>query len=160
MESAARAVSDKEIRIERIFDAPRGLVWEAWTDPEHIAKWWGPNGFTTTTSRFDFRVGGQWLHTMHGPDGTDYPNEVTYTAITEPERIEYDHGPGHIFQVTVRFDTVENERTRLSMRMLFPTQEQRDFTIREFGAVEGLTETIGRLEEYLARTTENNLNSK
>jgi hypothetical protein len=66
---------DCEILIERIINAPRELVWEAWTDPKHLEKWWGPNGFTTTTKEFDFRVGGVWRHVMHGPDGTNYPNE-------------------------------------------------------------------------------------
>ena len=67
-----RAVTtEREIASTRVFAAPRELVWKAWTDPKHIEQWWGPIGFTTTTKEFDLRPGGKWLHTMHGPDGTD-----------------------------------------------------------------------------------------
>ena len=68
------------------FDAPRELVFAAWTDPKHLSQWWGPNGFTTTTSSFDFRPGGIWRFVMHGPDGRDYQNRVTFDEIVPPER--------------------------------------------------------------------------
>jgi uncharacterized protein YndB with AHSA1/START domain len=61
----------------RVFDAPRELVFALWTDPEHLAQWWGPNGFTTTTHTFDMRPGGAWRFVMHGPDGRDYQNRIT-----------------------------------------------------------------------------------
>jgi len=76
--------ADREIAATRVFDAPRSLVWTVWTDPKHLAEWWGPNGFTTTTKVFDLRPGGEWLFTMHGPDGTDYRNDITFTVIIEP----------------------------------------------------------------------------
>ena len=63
-----------EIKITRIYDAPLEAVWDAWTDPEQVAQWWGPRGFTLTTHSKDLRPGGTWRYTMHGPDGTDYPN--------------------------------------------------------------------------------------
>jgi uncharacterized protein YndB with AHSA1/START domain len=72
--NAATSTADREILITRTFDAPRELVWEAWTNPKHVTHWWGPNGFTTTIEKMDVRVGGVWKHVMHGPDGTDYPN--------------------------------------------------------------------------------------
>ena len=78
----------------RVFDAPRELVFAAFTDPKHLAQWWGPNGFTTTTHSFDFRPGGVWRFVMHGPDGRDYQNRVTYDEIVPPERIVYRHGGG------------------------------------------------------------------
>jgi uncharacterized protein YndB with AHSA1/START domain len=145
------SVADREIASTRIFNAPRQLVWKVWTNPEHIAQWWGPIGFTTTTKQFDLQPGGKWLFTMHGPDGTDYRNDVTYTAVVEPERLEYDHGPTPIFHVTVTFDQEGEKKTKLSMQMLFPTQEERDRTVEKFGAIEGLKQTLGRLEEYLAK---------
>jgi len=76
----------------RVFDAPRELVFAAFTDPTHLAQWWGPDGFTTTTSRFEFRKGGVWRFVMHGPDGRDYQNLITFDEIIAPERIAYRHG--------------------------------------------------------------------
>jgi len=66
------AVADREITITRVFDAPREMIWDAWTDPEQNVKWWGPRGFTSTIREMDVRPGGVWKSTMHGPDGTDY----------------------------------------------------------------------------------------
>ena len=70
----------------RVFDAPRDLVFSAFTDPKHLAQWWGPDGFTTTTSAFEFRPGGVWRFVMHGPDGRDYQNRITFDEIVAPER--------------------------------------------------------------------------
>jgi uncharacterized protein YndB with AHSA1/START domain len=78
----------------RVFDAPRALVFSVWTDPKHLAQWWGPNGFTTTTHAYDFRPGGVWRFVMHGPDGRDYQNRITFDEIVPPERILYRHGGG------------------------------------------------------------------
>jgi uncharacterized protein YndB with AHSA1/START domain len=78
----------------RDFDAPRALVFSAWTDPKHLAQWWGPFGFTTTTFSFDFRPGGVWRFVMHGPDGCDYQNRITFEEIVPPQRIVYRHGGG------------------------------------------------------------------
>jgi len=142
----------REIAATRIYNAPRALVWKVWTDPEHIEKWWGPIGFTTTTKEFDLRPGGVWNHIMHGPDGTDYRNDITYVAVTEPERLEYEHGPSPVFNVTVTFDEEPEGKTRLTMRMVFSTVEERDRTIEKFGAVEGLKQTLGRLEDYLSNS--------
>src|SRR5258706_6591524 len=85
-------ISDREIVIRREFDAPRALVWKAWTDPQHIDRWWGPRGFRNATIAMDVRVGGMWRFTIHGPDGTDWPNRIVYREIVEPERLVYDHG--------------------------------------------------------------------
>ena len=73
--------SEREILLSRVFDAPRNLVWEAWTDPRQVAQWWGPNGFTTTIEVMDVRPGGHWRHVMHGPDGTDYPNDIVFLEV-------------------------------------------------------------------------------
>ena len=139
----------REISKTRVFDAPRPIVWKAWADPVHLGQWWGPIGFSTTTEEFELREGGRWIHTMHGPDGTDYRNEITFTTVVEPELIEYEHGPDTLFRVTVRFDDDGGERTVLSMRMVFPSAEERDRIAEKFGAVEGLEQTLGRLAEYV-----------
>lgn len=149
-QSAASQTADREISTERIFDAPRSLVWQAWTAPEHISQWWGPIGFTTTTKTFDFKPGGQWIHTMHGPDGTDYPNEITFKVVDEPSRIEYEHGNCPLFYTTVLFEDL-GEKTKLNMKMLFETSEEREDTAKRYGAIEGLQQTLGRLEEFLAQ---------
>lgn len=133
----------------RTFNAPRKLVWTAWTDPEHIGKWWGPNGFTTTTSVFELKPGGKWLFIMHGPDGTDYRNDVTFTEIVEPELLKYDHGPSPIFFATITFDEDGADKTKLSMTTLFDSKAERDRVVEKFGAVEGMKQTLGRLGDYV-----------
>lgn len=146
----------RKIIIERIFDVPRELVWEAWTNPEEIVQWWGPNGFTNTLHEMDVRPGGQWRHTMHGPDGTDYPNHTKYLEVVKPERLVYslsgeDKSPCK-FHVTVTFDVVgeSDEQTKVTLCMLFKTPEIRD-EIANSGAIEGGNQTLGRLAEFLAR---------
>lgn len=84
--------ADRTIVVSRMIDAPRELVFEAFTEVRHLSQWWGPSGFTTTTASFQFRAGGVWNFTMHGPDGTDYPEWITFVEITPPERITLRHG--------------------------------------------------------------------
>lgn len=139
----------------REFDAPRELVFAAWTDAKHLAQWWGPNGFTTTTSSFDFRPGGIWRFVMHGPDGRDYQNRVTFDEIVPPERIVYRHGGGGEdlepvqFQQTVLFEDIGG-RTRLTWRGVFSSAAERDRLIKDYGAAKGLMETMARLAEFVA----------
>src|SRR6185437_294053 len=86
------ATEDREIVISRVINAPRELVFGAFTEVRHLSQWWGPNGFTTTTQEFEFRVGGEWVFQMHGPDGTDYDDWITWTEIVPTERIALVHG--------------------------------------------------------------------
>lgn len=146
--------ADREIKITRVFNAPRALVWTAWTDPKHVVHWWGPNGFTNTIHKMEVKVGGVWDFMMHGPDGTDYPNKIVFTEVVKPELLKFDHGsddpndPGR-FKVTVNFTAIEKNKTEIQMRMLFQTKEARDFVVEKYGAIEGNTQTMNRLEEYL-----------
>jgi uncharacterized protein YndB with AHSA1/START domain len=138
----------------RVFDAPRDLVFSAWTDPKHLAQWWGPNGFTTTTSAFDFRPGGVWRYVMHGPDGRDYQSRITFEEIVRPERIVYRlHGGDDVepvrFTQTVLFEDIGG-KTRLTMRSDFPSAEERDRVIKDYGAAQGLVQTMTRLAEFVA----------
>ena len=89
---AQSATADREIVISRVINAPRELVFEAFTEVRHLSRWWGPEGFTTTTRAFEFRVGGEWDFVMHGPDGTDYQEWISWTEIAPPERIALLHG--------------------------------------------------------------------
>lgn len=139
----------------RLLDAPRKLVFAAWTDPKHLAQWWGPNGFTTTTHAFDFRPGGVWRFVMHGPDGRDYQNRITFDEIAPPERIVYRHAGGDDvepvqFTQTVTFEDIGNGQTRLTWHGRFPSAEERARVIKEYGADKGLVETMARLVDYVA----------
>jgi uncharacterized protein YndB with AHSA1/START domain len=146
---------DREITTTRLFDAPRELVWRVWTEPEHIAQWWGPNGFTNTIQSMDVRPDGVWEFVMHGPDGRNYPNRIVYREVNKPSRLVYEHGPAPKFEVTVTFEEEGARKTRIHMRMLFGTAKERDQVIRDVGAIEGLNQTLGRLAEHLASLEEN-----
>lgn len=142
-----------EINISRVYDAPVKLVWDAWTDPEQTAKWWGPRGFTLTTHSKDLRVGGTWNYTMHGPDGVDYPNITTYYEVEKYSRLVYDHGASEgrppMFRVTVRFQEVKG-KTKMEMTMSLPTPEAAEET-RKFIKKAGGNATWDRLAEYLSK---------
>ena len=138
----------------REYDAPRDLVFSAFTDPNHLAQWWGPNGFKTTTLSFDMRPGGVWRFVMHGPDGRDYQNRITYEEVTPPERIVYRHGGGDDvepvqFRQIITFEDLGG-RTRIVWRGDFPTAGERDRVVKEHGADTGLVQTMARLAEYVA----------
>ncbi len=138
----------------RIFDAPRELVFAAWTDLEHLKQWWGPNGFSTTTHSIDVRSGGVWRFVMHGPDGRDYQNRITYDEVVKPERLVYHHGGGDDvepvqFRVTVTFEDLGG-KTRLTMRALFPSAEERTRVVKQYGADEGMVQTLARLQQHVA----------
>jgi uncharacterized protein YndB with AHSA1/START domain len=147
----------REIFIAREFDAPRELVWEAMTNPKHVVNWWGPRGFSTTIEEMDFRVGGVWKHVMRGPDGVNYPNKSVFKEIMKPERIVYQHGgkrengPGVGFESTWTFEALAADKTRVAIRMIFPSATERDFVVKEFGAIEGGRQTLERLGEYLPK---------
>jgi uncharacterized protein YndB with AHSA1/START domain len=135
----------------RVLEAPRDLVFAAWTNPKHVAAWWGPNGFTTTTHKMDVRPGGSWRFIMHGPDGVDYPNRIDYLEVDTPRRLVYDHGDDgggeQPFHVTVTFDESDGG-TVLTMRLLLASPEERERVVA-FGAVEGGQQTLARLADYL-----------
>jgi uncharacterized protein YndB with AHSA1/START domain len=140
-----------ELYIHRVFDAPVKLVWDAWTDPAQAGLWWGPRGFTLTTHSKELRVGGQWIYTMHGPDGTDYPNIATYHEVEPYARLVYDHGATAttppLFRVTVTFKEVRG-KTLMDMTMALATEEAAKETAK-FIKKAGGNSTWDRLAEYL-----------
>jgi uncharacterized protein YndB with AHSA1/START domain len=142
----------REINIVRVIDAPIHRVFAAFSDPAGMATWWGPNGFTTTTRSMEFRVGGVWDYTMHGPDGTDYPNYVTYTAIESGRLIAYDHGTdaSHpaTFKAAITF-APDGKGTRVRLRLMLADAKERPGYVA-FGAVEGGYQNLERLAAYLA----------
>ncbi|MDB4978377.1 MAG: ATPase [Candidatus Peribacteria bacterium] len=150
---------DREIRTTRTFHAPIERVWEVWTNPDHIALWWGPAGFTNTIEQMEVKPGGTWRFIMHGPDGRDWPNVIVYEEVVPHERLVYNHGsddpkdPNH-FRVTVTFEE-QSGSTKLSMIMQFDTAAERDKVVEEVGAIEGQKQTMDKLEEYLSRDQSN-----
>lgn len=150
---AQSATADREIVISRIINAPRELVFEAFTQVRHLSRWWGPDGFTTTTRSFEFRVGGEWDFVMHGPDGTDYPEWISWTEIAPPERIALRHGESrddpNAFESVLTF-ALEGSSTRLDMRTVFPTKGLRDDAVETYHAVEGGQQTLSNLADYVA----------
>src|SRR5215510_1086145 len=126
---AQSATADRELVIARVISDPREVVFEAFTEVRHLSRWWGPEGFTTTTRAFEFRVGGEWEFVLHGPDGTDYSEGIRWTEIVPPERIALRHGEfrddPHAFESVLTFEA-DGTATRLEMRTLFPTKELRD----------------------------------
>ncbi len=154
--TGASSTVDREITTSRVFDAPRELVWKAWTEPDQVTQWWGPNGFTTTIHEMDVRPGGVWRFIMHGPDGVDYPNKIVYIEIVNPERLVYNHSdegkPGY-FHVTVTFEE-QGKKTKITMRSLFASAAERDRVVKEYNAIEGAKQTLARLAEHLTRIEE------
>ncbi len=142
-----------EIRLTRVFDAPVKAVWEAWTDDAQAAQWWGPRGFTITTHSKDLRPGGHWKYTMHGPDGTDFPNATKYYEVEKYSRLVYDHGGREdrapLFRVTVDFTELKG-KTKLEMCMTLATVEAAEST-RIFIKKAGGNTTWDRLAEYLGK---------
>ncbi len=153
MLAKGEAVGEREIVITRTFDAPRETVWAAWTDAKHLDQWWGPTGFRNETHAMDFRIGGVWRYTMHGPDGTDYPNWIRYREIVRLSRLFYDHGADKDdevhFEASATFEDLGDGRTRVTMRSLFPTKEARDHVVHVYGAIEGGKQTLDRSAAYI-----------
>ena len=153
--------AEKQIIIRREFDAPRELVWDVWTRPEHIEKWWGPRGFTTRVTLMDLRVGGKWDYVMVGPDGMEYPVNGVFTEVTPPERIVTTDEFGDAYDermpgvdlprglvATAVFDDLGG-RTRLTMTISHATVEDRQ-KHENMGVVAGWNSSFDKMEDYLA----------
>jgi len=147
--------ADRELAISRVIDAPRALVYSAFTELRHLSRWWGPEGFSTTTRAFDFRVGGEWSFVMHGPDGTKYPEWIMWTELSPPSRIALRHGESsddpNAFESVLTFED-EGEATRIEMRTVFTTKEQRDTAVEKYHAVEGGRQTLSKLAAYVTES--------
>ncbi len=159
----AQATADREIVISRVIGAPQQLVFEAFTLVRHLSRWWGPEGFTTATRSFEFRVGGVWDFVMRGPDGTDYQEWITWREIVAPERIALLHGEyrddPNAFESVLTFEPA-GEQTRIVMHTVFPTKELRDEAVEKYHAIEGGEQTLRNLATYVAELTRNETMSK
>jgi uncharacterized protein YndB with AHSA1/START domain len=139
--------ADRQLVVSRLFPAPPDRVFEMWTKREHVGKWWGPTGFSITVDQMDVRPGGTWRFTMHGPDGTDYPNSIVYDEVDPPERLVYTHLVPR-FQTTVTFDEMMG-MTALTMRLVFRSTPERDVSAEKFHAQEGAEQTLVRLAQLV-----------
>lgn len=110
---------------QREIAAPPELIFAAFRDPHQLARWWGPEGFTNTFERFEFREGGAWHLVMHGPDGTHYPNELVFASIEPPHRIVIDHlRPMHRFILTVTLTVISPKTTQVTWQMIFESPDE------------------------------------
>jgi uncharacterized protein YndB with AHSA1/START domain len=148
MENQESSTADRELAIKRTLNAPVELVWEVFTKPEHIANWWGPNGFTNTIYTMDVQPGGEWDFVMHGPDGQDFKNRAIYQEIVPFKKIVFNHFAPN-FTATIEFED-KGDRTHLTWHMLFETAELFEAVVKAHNAAEGLKQNIEKLNVYLA----------
>ncbi len=150
---AAEGAPGRELTVTRIFDAPRNLVFKVWTDPKHVAEWWGPHGFKTTIHEMNVRPGGRWRrgrYSMRGPGGNDYPFDGVYLEVIEPERLVFDgaiHGdPSRGVWTEVTF-TEQEDKTKVTVHQVLSFESEEIMR----GAPIGWNQQFDRLVEYLAQ---------
>jgi uncharacterized protein YndB with AHSA1/START domain len=149
-------LAERELTITRLFDAPRALVFAAWTDPKHLAQWWGPQGFTNPVCQFEARVGGSIRIHMRGPDGVVYPMKGEVREIQPPERLVFtsialDDAGNHILEglTEVTFDD-EDGKTRMTIRTRMAAVVA-EAAAHLAGMEPGWMQSIDRLQALLAR---------
>lgn len=148
MENKETSTKDRELFISRKLNAPIELVWEVWTKPEHIANWWGPNGFSNTITTMEVFPGGQWNLTMHGPDGTDYDNKSIFREIVLYKKIVYEHISYPRIIATIEFEE-QGDQTIINWHMLFDSPEEFVKVVKTYKADEGLKQNLEKLGVYL-----------
>jgi uncharacterized protein YndB with AHSA1/START domain len=145
--------------LERVFDAPRDLVWQAWTDPEQLGKWFFPHAFKATRVELDVRPGGKSVVDMQGPDGTVYPNRGRYIDVDPPNKLSYTddvdpaetawgNNPPPSNVQTITFEDLDG-KTKLSVHIQLTSVQDRDAMV-EMGAVAGWSESFEKLDALLA----------
>ncbi|WP_316636444.1 SRPBCC domain-containing protein [uncultured Flavobacterium sp.] len=147
MENSKNNTTNRAMHVSRLLNAPIDLIWEVWTNPEHIANWWGPNGFTTTIQTMDLKPEGEWRLTMYGPDGKTYLNRSTFVEIAPFKKIVFQHyNPNYL--ATITFEAKEN-KILLDWTGVFETDELYETVVKAFKADEGLIQNVDKLETYL-----------
>ncbi|TVY11794.1 SRPBCC family protein [Paenibacillus cremeus] len=142
----AATIGENVVINSREFEVPRELVYQAWTTPELLARWWGPNGFTNTFHEFDLRPGGEWRFIMHGPNGVDYPNHIEFVEIVPQERIVLKHTSSPEFQVTATFEDLGG-RTKVTFRQQFMHAKEFEQAVKY--CVEANEQNFDRMGELL-----------
>jgi uncharacterized protein YndB with AHSA1/START domain len=149
--------NDRELLLTRTLNAPVKLVWEVWTKPEHLANWWGPNGFTNTISDMEVKPGGAFNLIMHGPDGTDYDNMSTYNEVVPFEKLVFEHTTYPHILFTISFEA-QGDKTLLRWHMLFDSAEILADVAKKHQAIEGQKQNVEKLIHYLEdRKAERNM---
>jgi uncharacterized protein YndB with AHSA1/START domain len=142
----------QEIIITRVFDAPRDLVFKAYTDPKLVAQWWGPRSVTTVVDKMEVKPGGQWRYVHRDEDGSEYAFHGVYHEVASPERLvytfEFEGMPGHVLLETIKFEEFEG-KTKMIDLSVFQTVEDRDGMLQS-GMESGATESMDRFAELLA----------
>lgn len=116
-------VKENVIITTRIFDADKKNVFKMWSDPKNLSQWWGPKDFKNSFHQFEFKPGGIWNSTFHGPDGTDYENKNVFVKIIKNELIVFDHFTGHKFRITALFENLKG-KAKLTWKMVFESAEE------------------------------------
>ena len=140
--------NDRELVLTRVLNAPADLVWEVWSQPEHIAQWWGPDGFTCTIEKMDLRPGGEWNLVLHGPDGTDYDNKSVFREVIPGKKLVYEHMSYPWIMATIDFEE-QGEQTSIRWHMLFESAEVFHQVVKVYGAEEGQKQNVEKLAVYL-----------
>ena len=147
--------SEREIEMTRLFDAPRELVFEAFTNPEHVPRWFGPRGWSVPVCEIDLRPGGAWRYVLRGPNGEDMGMSGVYQEIAPPDRVvtteSFDDYPGESLNTLTL--TEEDGKTRYTVTVLYADKETRDAVLAS-GMSEGAAETLERLAEHLGSLQE------
>ena len=141
-------VHKRTITVTRLFDASIDLMWRAWTEPDLIKQWWGPDGFTNTITKMEVTSGGVWEFVMHGPDGKDYKNKNIFKEVHPLEKIVFEDSTGSGFQTTVIFNEQDGQ-TLIKVTMLFESEDQLRFSVENFKADQGLKQNMDKLAKYL-----------
>lgn len=155
------ATTDREIVMSRVVSASPEAIFEAFTQIEHLSQWWAPDGTSITTRSFEFEVGGNWDFLLHLPDGSDYPEWVTWREIVPAERVVLLYGTSrqdpNAFESTVVFEPA-GDQTRIAMRSVFPTKEVRDEAVEKHYAIEGSEQMLRNLETFVSEHSQNGTN--
>lgn len=159
MKSDIALDSKRVFSVERIFDAPRDLVWKMWSEADHLKQWWGPKGWTLPVCEVDFRPGGVWHYCMRSPEGQEGWGKAIYREILAPERLVYtdafSDAEGNVaegmpeMEIVVTFTEVDG-KTKMNSQTLFASAEDLQ-AVLNMGMEQGFDETLGRLEDYLAQ---------
>ena len=148
MPGEKNSIAERELHFSRMLDAPIELVWDVWASPKHIKLWWGPDGFTNTITKMDFKPGGKFNMVMHGPDGTDYQIKIVFKEIVKHKKIVYEQLANFNCIATISFE-LNGNKTLINWHMLFESKECLIQAAKTYKVNEGLKQTAERLISYL-----------
>jgi uncharacterized protein YndB with AHSA1/START domain len=137
----------REQKTSLLLNAPVQMVWEVWTKPEHIQHWWGPDGFTNTIQKMQVEVGGEWIFTMHGPDGKNYPNRTVFREVLKHKKIIHEHFDPNFIAI-IEFES-QGDKTLLHWYKLYETRELFEMIEKHHKTNEGFKQTVAKLSTYL-----------